>query len=173
MRKGVSPLPIKPDEPTFLEGWRMGHYLVTGVFPVQFPATQITADFLDSKAEECFQEVRGQKKSILPRGIAVFYVIPIYLVEGWTEPETQRLFCLRQQYWKWSVWHDPVAVNVSTKEVWLREGFENPNFALRKHLLSVLFSGLLAIAKTRGLTGKFDLNEGTISLPIPEPRISR
>jgi hypothetical protein len=188
MRQAARHIAISPTEPTFIEGWGTGTYLVTGVFPPaetqpeadgRGPATEgedLTMERIERDAVELLERAKRQKKTIWPWFMCSAYVFPIYYsVEGF-EPDLLRKLRAHSQHWKYGAYLDPILIDGSgANAVWLRDGFENKRFMMWRHVINVALSATLSVAKHKGLTGKLSLNDGTIYLEVPteKPRASR
>ena len=76
----ISSSAFHPIDPLFAEGWFAGTYVVSGIFFRD--GHEIAPQRIREDIESLFEEVENSKRAIWPRGVAGFYVIPIYCASG-------------------------------------------------------------------------------------------
>ncbi len=172
MRGQVKAIEVALDRPTFDRQWMPGTYLVSGVFPIKWDPgeAELTYEAIIEPAPVLLAQVRENKQTIWPRGVAGFYVAPVFYQYGVVSEETIRAVSRHNQYHSWAQWYDPVVLDLEYRKVWMRREFANRRFVFWRKCLSLAFSALSAITLAEIGEATLTINDGEMNLPVKEPQ---
>ena len=136
-------------EPIFAERWVAGTYVVSGIFFLE--GDGVTPEKVWADVDSLYRETRAKKKAKWPRGVAGFYIIPIYCGAAFS---TEILAWIRQRHpYRWAVWAEPMLYNVSENSVTFREDYRYFGCAFFPYLGELFTTGLSRVAPHYGHTG--------------------
>ncbi len=132
--------------PEFAERWFAGTYLISGTFFLDGQA--LTAEKLFDDVEPLYQEIRDQKKGFWPRGLAAFYIIPIYCAPAF-DVEVLRRVRTRLPY-RWAIWPEPLLYRSSDNAFAVREDYGRHGSAFLPYLDQLFTAGMSRAATHSG-----------------------
>jgi hypothetical protein len=146
-------LRIDAENPTFIERWVVGTYLVAGVFPTE--GCGLSVERLVAQIPSFYAATRSQKRAMWPRGICGYYLIPIYIAESFDADVIEWVHSYHP--YSWAIWHVPVLYNRATNGVEKRayldpraDKYHSYGSAFRPYLESIIGTGLRAISHRFG-----------------------
>jgi len=122
----------------FAERWFAGTYVVSGTFFLDGAA--VTSSHVESDIEPLYREVRRSKKAMWPRGLAGFFVIPIYCAAGFDD-EIRGWIRSRHSF-AYAIWPEPLLYETSQNSVIFREDFGARGSAFYPYLSQLFGIGL-------------------------------
>lgn len=124
--------------PLFAEQWFAGTYLVSGTFFLE--GAGLDPEKIMAQVAPLYREVRHQKKKAWPKGLAGFFVIPIFCGSPFSD-EVCTWARSRHPY-RWAIWPEPLLYDVSENTVVLREDYRHFGRAFFPYLNQLFTAGL-------------------------------
>ena len=144
---------INAEQPTFLERWVFGTYLVMGVFPTD--GQGLTVERLIAEIPSLYSTTRSHKQAMWPRGVCGYYLIPIYVSESFDASITDWVHSYHP--YRWAIWHMPVLYASATNSVEKRaygdpraDKYHHYGSAFRPYLEDIIGLGLRAVSRRFG-----------------------
>jgi hypothetical protein len=135
---GMSDARISIQEPVFAERWFSGTYIVSGIFFLD--GSNLTVANIQDDVGRLYREIKEQKKAWWPRGLAGFYVIPIYRAPAF---DTEILSRVRKRLpFRWAIWPEPILYITSHNSFMSREDYEANGSSFYAFLSQLLTDGL-------------------------------
>lgn len=123
--------------------WIAGTYIVSGVFP---------RDGTDFRGHRAMDEIpvfyavlREMRKWKLPRGLAAYHVIPIYVADSFDRHAIDWV-SYRHPY-RYAIWYEPVLYNARTNNASIRKDYGLMASAFYPQLRSMMYPGLAHVAR--------------------------
>ncbi len=145
-RFGIVRAVVNAMQPSFIEQWVSGTYLVCGVFPTR--CSSVTVQEMEAKLPGFYEEVRRHQERRWPRGLAGYYVIPIYIAPGFSS-EVVAWVHGRHPY-RWAIWHEPVLYDLETHTVEMRADYGAFGSVFTPYLFRVIDAALRALSRHHG-----------------------
>jgi hypothetical protein len=129
-------------EPQFAERWFAGTYIVSGTFFLD--GSGLTSVQLHADIEPLYHEVQKKKIAMWPRGLAGFFIIPIYCAPEFADEVLVSVH--RRLPFRWAIWPEPLLYCTSDNSVALREDFGLHGSAFHPYLAQLFAIGLGEVA---------------------------
>lgn len=142
----LTPSEVLIDDPQFAERWFAGTYVVTGVFFLD--GSDLTLAKIAADIEPLYLEIRKQKKAKWPRGLAGFFVIPIYCAPSFSDEVFESI--RRRLPFRWAIWPEPLLYRTSDNSVSLRGDYGLHGRAFYPYLNQLFVAGLAKAASHFG-----------------------
>jgi hypothetical protein len=122
----------------FAEQWFAGTYLVSGTFFLK--GDGVTPGQIIAQVDLLYREIRRHKRAKWPRGLAGFFVIPVFCSTSFS-PEVSIWVRTRHPY-KWAIWLEPLLYDSCANTVLLREDYQLFGRAFFPYLNQLFTAGL-------------------------------
>lgn len=145
--------PINAKQPTFLERWVAGTYLVTGIFPTD--GRELTIERMIAAIPSLYTTTRANKQARWPRGLCGYFLVPIYTAPSFDPGVIEWVHSFHP--YRWVIWHVPVLYHTATNAVDKRvygdprsDKYHHYGSTFRPYLENVIGSALRAVARPFG-----------------------
>lgn len=143
--------------------------MVFAVFPRQ--VVNLTVDDIAKDAADLYSETRKLMTGWWPRGIAVYFIIPVYCSKTFS-PEVVN-YVHRKPKHKLGIWHEPVlySTSLNNADIPAEYGFEKS--ACLPIVLSAVECAIVGVSAQFKPVDKVMINNGQEVKYVPEPLVQR
>ena len=149
---------------TIKEFWCMGMYMVFGIFPMK--VGKLTIDDIRKNIPELYLQTKLAKVGIWPRGLAHFFIIPVYCSAEFS-PEVINWVHNRPKY-KWAIWHEPVLYSISTNSAEITSKYGLYGSAFLPLVLGIVERSIIGISAQFNSKTKLKVNNDEELKFVPE-----
>jgi hypothetical protein len=141
-RQESAKIEVDSNNPTFLERWVSGTYLVSGIFPIE--KDLLTVEQITAQIPSLYSSTKSNKQTKWPRGICGYYLIPIYIAEAFNQNVIDWVHSSHP--YRWAIWHEPILYCNGDNSAHLRKDYGIYGQSFRPYLFNIIKNALFAVA---------------------------
>ena len=134
-------------EPLFAERWLGLAYTFSGTFILD--GTDLTPERAKRDFDALYRATRSHRRRRLPRGIARFFLVPVYCAASFHDATRRYLFGYDRPR-RWAVAMKPVLFNSDSNNIDAKDAVQNDTLAYYSYLQTLFAQGVLRAAQHFG-----------------------
>ncbi|MCP3965560.1 MAG: hypothetical protein GY750_12760 [Lentisphaerae bacterium] len=148
-------VPFKIPDDSFFQKWVAGSHVVAGIFPILCDSG-LSPDRILGNVPSLFSRLKRNKKGLWPRGICEYFVIPIYLADGFNSATID--FVHHRPHYKWAMQHEPVLYNYHNNTAEMHLANDPKEVVYRPFLCSLIVNTLSEYSRLAGFNEGLTVN---------------